>query len=244
MLLPPESTMTSLARPTMYKRPSLVEAAEVSGVKPSVVQHLVGRGLVAIVALPSRWVRARPSRRSSQSRASALSSTPFERPSDRPDLHRLAGPRDLTERARPRSRPYPSSSGIPMSLKNSATRWGRAEPPLTASRSRPPSAEWTWRNTIEPKLRPESRRGGDSDRADWSKAAWKNGPRASTSSTMRRWTASHTAGTPISAVGPNVGKRARQGFRVDFERIDDRRAARERQQHPAGEFEGVMQRQQ
>ena len=42
----------------------------------------------------------------------------------------------------------------------------------------------------------------------------------------------------------NVGERARQRFRIDFERIDNRRAAGERQQHPAGELERVMQRKQ
>ena len=41
----------------------------------------------------------------------------------------------------------------------------------------------------------------------------------------------------------HVGERARQRFRIDFERINDRRAARERQQHPAGELERMMQRQ-
>ena len=42
----------------------------------------------------------------------------------------------------------------------------------------------------------------------------------------------------------HVGERARQCFRIDFERINNRRTARERQQHPAGKLERVMQREQ
>src|SRR5260370_19415013 len=38
----------------------------------------------------------------------------------------------------------------------------------------------------------------------------------------------------------HVGERARERFRIDLERIDDRRAAGNRQQHPAGELERVM----
>ena len=43
---------------------------------------------------------------------------------------------------------------------------------------------------------------------------------------------------------PHVGQRTREARGVDAERIDHGRAERERQQHPAGEFEGVMQREQ
>ena len=131
-----------------------------------------------------------------------------------------------------------------MSLKKSATRWGSAAPPLTASRSRPPSAVWAWRKIIAPRLRPDSRSNRRLRSRSWSNAAWKNGPRASTSSTMRRWTASHSAGTPISAVGRTSASVRDEARGVDAERINDRRAARERQQHPAGEFEGVMEREQ
>src|SRR5260370_36319514 len=42
----------------------------------------------------------------------------------------------------------------------------------------------------------------------------------------------------------NVGESSRERFGVNLERIDDRRAAREREQHSAGELEGVMRREQ
>ena len=43
---------------------------------------------------------------------------------------------------------------------------------------------------------------------------------------------------------PHVGQRAREARGVHAERIDHRRAERERQQHPAGKLEGVMEREQ
>src|SRR5271156_904927 len=38
----------------------------------------------------------------------------------------------------------------------------------------------------------------------------------------------------------DVSEHARERFRIDLERVDDRRAAGNRQQHPAGELERVM----
>ena len=83
-----------LGAPDDIQAPVVVEAPEVAGMQPSVAQNFGGRGLVAIVALPSRWARARRSRRSIAVAGIELDLDAVERLADRADSQRFVGPRD------------------------------------------------------------------------------------------------------------------------------------------------------
>ena len=93
-------------------------------------------------------------------------------------------------------------------------------------------------------MRPDSRSNPRLRSRSRSNSAWKNGPCASTlinDAAMNRFP---QRGHPDQRGRPHVGQRTREARGVHAERIDHGRADRERQQHPAGKFEGVMEREQ
>ena len=133
---------------------------------------------------------------------------------------------------------------MPMSLKKSATRFGSAAPPLTASFRRPPRALMGLAENDRAEIDSGIANQALIELAKLVERGVKEGAARLDLVEDAAMDRLPQRGNADQRGGPQVGKRARKIFRIDANRMSDRRATRERQQHPAGEFEGVMEREQ
>ena len=212
-----------LGTPDNVQTPVVIEAPEVSGVKPSVAQNFGGRGLVAIVTghhvRPVRDYLANRSRRRHQLDLDAV-----QWASHRADLQRFVGPRDSQNRcAFSQTVAFEQrNADVVEKLRDAMGQGGTA-----ADREPQPSAQRGMnlsennRAEVEARVRVEAAieiaqvvEGGMKKRT----ARFDFIDDAPMDRLPHR-------GHSYQRSRTDVGERARQRLRIDLERIDDRRAA-------------------